>query len=59
MITATTALTPTKNHGALWPMLKAPPELVVNRSVRIPGIRSIGSPGKDACASIFVTRSRP
>ena len=49
MITTTTAVTPTKNQGARWPMLNAPPELVVNRSVSTPGIdvdraRREGSP---------------
>ena len=59
MIATTTADTPTKNHGALWPMLNAPPELVVNRNVRTPGTTSIGEPGRVASAQIFVIRSRP
>ena len=59
MIATTTAVTPTKNHGARWPMLNAPPELVVNRNVSTPGTTSIGLPGRVASAQTFVTRSRP
>ena len=59
MIAITTAVTPTKNQGALWPMLNAPPEFVVNRNVRTPGTTSIGSPGRADTAQIFVIRSSP
>ena len=57
--TTTTAVTATKNHGALRPMLNAPPLFVVKRSVSTPGISSIGSPGSVASAQIFVIRSTP
>ena len=36
------------NHGALPPMLNAPPEFVVNRRVSTPGITSTGASGQGA-----------
>ena len=47
-----------KNHGALWPMLKAPPGFVVKRNVSTPGISSIGRPASARSAQTFVRRSR-
>ena len=43
MSTETMIVAPANNHGALPPMLNAPPEFVVNRSVSTPGIRSAGA----------------
>ena len=57
MSTETMIVAPANNHGALPPMLNAPPEFVVNRSVSTPGIRSAGASCRVRSAQSFVRRS--